>query len=301
MYTFKEFLINEVRYINPNSTNETPITDGEKIRVFHGFNSFDDVIYALQYGLSGKEPARRIYSYESGNNPKGLFVTIDLKTATKFAYSKVIIEFTSKISDLEAPVWVGGRGYFIQGEYTKSFKDMNEREQQRLINRQTSSESPYDFISKSDRPELAETIFDNPERQALYIGDLNPNMIKRVWVKDNQNNWTHITPTQFLNQNKDYKIKDTYKYSEKYFKPNDDFTIEHIYNTSMKLPWIKNNKEEAIETTESFIKDVFSDFYQSEYELSKIGFFPKQIKQIMNLYKSGDWKTELENLKNKVS
>ena len=181
--------INEVRYIDVNYgkiNNEKPILDNEKIRVFHGFNSFKDVETVLTKGLSGKEPARRIYSYEIGNNPKGLFVSVDFNLIKRagFAHSGVIIEFTSKVSDLEAPVWVGGRSYFVQGEYTESFKDMSEREQQRLINRQKSGENPYDFINKSDRPELAEVIFDNPEHQALYIGDLDPNMIKYVWYNE---------------------------------------------------------------------------------------------------------------------
>lgn len=173
--------------------------------MFHGFNKLDDAVYTLTHGLSGKQKARRIYSYESGNNPKGLFVTIDFNIAEKFTSGKekVIIEFSTKISDLEAPVWVGGRSYFIAGEYTKSFKDMDEREQQQLINRQIASDSPDPKISKSDRPELAQTIFDNPEHQALYIGDLNPNMIKRVWIKQN-NTWYHMKPQQFLKKHKNH-------------------------------------------------------------------------------------------------
>jgi hypothetical protein len=206
--TIGEYL-NEVRYIDttyPNINKETPILDNETIRVYHGFNRFEDVETVLKNGLSGKERARRIYSYESGNNPYGLFVTVDFDVVKRnFAHSGVIIEFSTKVSDLEAPVWVGGRSYFVQGEYTKSFKDMDEREQQRLINRQKAGESPYDYISKSDRPELADVIFDNPERQALYVGDLNPNMIKAVWYnevlhKERRTNgeWVRLSRKQFI-------------------------------------------------------------------------------------------------------
>ena len=180
-------IIKEFRYINtsyPQFQNENPIADTETIRVYHGFNSYSTEIakQILVKGLSGKEVARRLYSYESGNNPRGLFVSIDFNVVKKdFAGSGIIIEFSTKVSDLEAPVWVGGRSYFIQGEYTQSFKNMDEREQQRLLNRQRAGTNIYDYIKKSDRPELAETIFDNREKQALYIGDLNPNMIKHVW------------------------------------------------------------------------------------------------------------------------
>ena len=295
MKTFKQF-IQEVRYINPKGYSETPIKDSETIRVFHGFNKIDDAIYTIKYGLSGQEEARRIYSYESGNNPKGLFVTIDFNTATKFAHSKIIIEFSTKISDLEAPVWVGGRNYFVQGEYTKSFKDMSEREQQQLINRQTASQSPYPQIANSDRPELAQSIFDNPERQALYIGNLNPNMIKRVWLKTpGADSWKHITPNQFLKQYKNNQPSDYTNYQEKLFKPNDDFSIDTLYKNLLKL---ENNKttEEIHRDILYFISELFTPHYQSEYELSKLGFFPKQIKQILDLYKSGDWKTKIKSI-----
>lgn len=132
--------MNEVRYVNtryPQSKEETPLSDAETIRVYHGFNKFDDVEKTLTSGLSGRERAKRIYSFEAGNNPRGLFVSVDFETLKNagFAHSGVIIEFSTKVSNLEAPVWVGGRSYFVQGEYTKSFKDMEEREQQRLLNR----------------------------------------------------------------------------------------------------------------------------------------------------------------------
>jgi hypothetical protein len=65
--------LNEVRYININDIeNENPLHDSETIRVYHGFNDFKDVEIILKNGLSGKENARRIYSYEIGNNPYGL-------------------------------------------------------------------------------------------------------------------------------------------------------------------------------------------------------------------------------------
>ena len=196
-----------------------------------------------------------------------------------FAHSGVIIEFTSKVSDLEAPVWVGGRSYFVQGEYTESFKDMSEREQQRLINRQKSGENPYDFINKSDRPELAEVIFDNPEHQALYIGDLDPNMIKYVWYnevlhKERRTNgeWIKLTRKDFINKLKLNTERDRFL---KYL-PNDDFDFDEFVKKYFRNDY--NN---------SSLKRFLTYDTENEYDLKNLGFFPKQIEQIMKMKAEG--------------
>lgn len=279
--TIREYL-NEVRYINSkNIDNEYPLLDTETLRVFHGFNNFNDVEEILKNGLSGKQRARRIYSYESGNNPYGLFVSVDFNVIKRagFAHSGVIIEFSTKISNLESPVWVGGRSYFVQGEYTKSFKDMDEREQQRLINRQKAGESPYDYISKSDRPELADVIFDNPEKQALYVGDLNPNMIKYVWYneilhKERRTNgeWVRYDRKEFI---KKLKINTKNNRFLKYL-PNDDFNFEDFVNKYFKGDY--NN---------TGLKHFLEFGTNNEYDLKNYGFFPKQIKQIMKMRNDG--------------
>jgi len=275
-------ILNEVRYLDTKAYNipkEKPIKDTETIRVYHGFYSFDTALEVIGKGLSGKEKARRIYSYESGNNPYGLFVTTDFKVADNFASSGIIIEFTTKVSDLEAPVWVDGRSYFVQGEYTKSFKDLSDREKQRLINRQKAGESPYDTISKSDRPELADTLFDNPERQALYIGDLNPNMIKRVWYSESRHKerrygpWEKYSVKQFISKNKIDLNKNKKRIN---FKPNDDFTIEKFSS------FLDDDKRSLNAYIDQIIYDIDND-----YTLSNYGFWPKQIKQIRDLHKKG--------------
>ena len=113
----RESLVNEIRVINPNFSynkgkftsmeDEPPLHDNETIRVYHGFNKFEDAIMAAKFGLSGEEKARRIYSYESNNNPNGLFVTLDYETAKKFTYPsgdrgiKVVMELSVKVADLE--------------------------------------------------------------------------------------------------------------------------------------------------------------------------------------------------------
>lgn len=274
--------LDEVRYIDVKKPDkEQPLSDSQTLRVYHGFNNFDDVENVLKNGLSGKERARRIYSFESGNNPYGLFVSVNLNLIIRqgFAHSGVIIEFSTKISDLEAPVWVGGRSYFVQGEYTKSFKDLDEREQQRLINRQRAGQSPYDYISKSNRPELAETIFDNPEHQALYVGHLNPNMIKYVWYnevlhKERRTNgeWVRLTRKEFINKTKTNTKRDRYL---KYL-PNDDFDFDQFVTKYFDGDY-----------NDFSLKRFLQYDTDNEYDLKNLGFFPKQIKKIIKMREDG--------------
>ena len=289
--------LNEVRYINTNLDSkqffkEKPIKDDEVIRVFHGFNRFEEGLYIALHGLSGKERARRIYSYESGNNPKGLFVSVDLKLIQdRFASGGIIIEFSSKVSDLEAPVWVGGRSYFVQGEYTKSFKDDNEREQQRLANRDKYSQDDDERISKSDRPELGQTIFGNYEKQALFIGDLNPNMIKYVWYnevrhKERRTNgpWKRYTRKDFVNmmsaQHKsstEYIDRESsYGKSNRIFKPAEDFN-EQEFIKRLEAKWGEGTYDRWLNYE---MKYKFDAYHLQGY------FWPKQMEQAKIFYKN---------------
>lgn len=298
--TIKKLLrksLNEVRYINTNFDSkqfwkQDPIKDNEVIRVFHGFNRFDEGLFTVLHGLSGKETARRIYSYESGNNPKGLFVSVDLKLIQdRFASGGVIIEFSSKVTDLEAPVWVGGRSYFVQGEYTKSFKDSEEREQQRLANREKYAQDSDERISKSDRPELGQTIFGNYEKQALFIGDLNPNMIKYVWYnevrhKERRTNgpWVRYTRKDFINIMKaEHKtvtnnVDRQYSYSKsnRMFKPAEDFD-ETIFAKRLED---KHGKGAYDNWLKYEIKYSFDSYHLQGY------FWPKQMEQAKAFYKN---------------
>jgi len=294
-------LISEVRYINPDVMkmgNEDPLLDSEVIRVYHGFYSEDDIKKVLEKGLSGQVRAKRIYSYESGNNPKGLFVTIDLKKAQEFGSgSGMLIEFSSRVSDLEAPVWVDGRSYFVQGEYTKSFKDMEEREQQRLINRQSAVKSAYDYISKSDRPELAESIFDNPEKQALYIGNLNPNMIKAIWYNEKLHKdrryggeWERLSRKDFMkrlgiNIDKRDRLINYY--------PNDEFILDEFVNDLMKRE--RYSIKNIIKLLERNILPEIID--KDDYTLMEWGFYPKQINKLYELYNNGEFEKYINKLK----
>lgn len=277
--------LDEVRHINsrwPAYNNEKPIKDTETIKVYHGFNKFEDVANVLKIGLSGQERAKRIYSYEYGNNPKGLFVSVDFDVVTRsgFAHSGVIIEFNARVSDLEAPVWVGGRSYFVPGEYTKSFKDADEREQQRLVNRAKESNSDLERIAKSDRPELAATIFENGEKQALFIGNLNPNMINSVWYNEilhkqrrTNGSWERMSRKEFIRK----LGVDTKRGDNQLFLPNDDFSMEKM----IKKYW--PNPEDNWDL-KSFIKR-FPNF--GDDRLQQMGFFPKQIQQMKSMLADG--------------
>lgn len=213
--------INEVRYIdaaNRDMTsrmdrpyrkdwqekyNQQPITNDDKIRVYHGC-SIKTALDICQNGTSGKEFHPRTYSYENGMNPLGIFVTVNFEKAKDFGYdpnAMCILEFTVKASDLETPVWNNSDSYFGQGSNPQPFRDADERKVQKNKYdddaRNVPDEDYFDFSKKkdikldksyirnSDKPAMAKSIFDNYEHQALFMGDLNPNMIKYVWVCEN--------------------------------------------------------------------------------------------------------------------
>ena len=209
-------MFNEVRHIG-KGISDGPLKDDETITVYHGFNSFLDAAIATKYGLSGKVKAKRVYSPESNNNPKGLFVSPSFKIAKKFATCGVVIEFNVKVGQLEAPVWPKG-SYAIQGQMASYFKDDEEREKKRSEMRDAHKVSDDKNVAKSDRPELSATLAKMAEKQALYVGDLNPNMIRAVWYnetlhKNNRINgpWDRITVKDF------YKLvpEKTFKYKSK--------------------------------------------------------------------------------------
>ena len=250
----KEKMISEIRVINPDNSsiaNEKPLRDSDTIRVYHGFNDYEDAIMAIKFGFSGKEKAKRVYSYEANNNPNGLFVTLDFETAKKFTYPRgkkgisVILELSVKVSDLEAPVWPGG-SYTVQGQMAQFWKDSKDRyEQGTLKAREKAKTSDIDFISNSDSPEVAATLMGS-EKQALFTGDINSNMIKNIFYGESgkhgisPSRFERISPKEFLNKfesheperdafgnisNKGYEYA---KKKNKLFKPNDDFSIDKL-------------------------------------------------------------------------
>ena len=315
--------INEVRYIdaaNRDMTsrmdrpyrkdwqekyNQQPITNDDKIRVYHGC-SIKTALDICQNGTSGKELHPRTYSYENGMNPLGIFVTVNFEKAKDFGYdpkAMCILEFTVKASDLETPVWNNSDSYFGQGSNPQPFRDADERKAQKNKYdddaRNVPDEDYFDFSKKkdikldksyirnSDKPAMAKSIFDNYEHQALFMGDLNPNMIKYVWVCENgQSQYQRYTEKDFLRkygnvkgiQKKSMRFK-----KEKLFQPNEgvkswDEVINRIVKQDEGQPWAMS-REEIIDTLREYH---VMDNPTSDFALSYIKqiFWPRQIIQL---------------------
>jgi GNAT superfamily N-acetyltransferase len=303
-------ILNEVNVINPDimaMAKAEPLKDSDTIRVYHGFNSYEDAIMAVKFGLSGKERARRIYSYESNNNPKGLFVTLDFKTAKKFVSPtnkrgiSVIMELSVKVSDLEAPVWPSG-SYTVQGQMSQNWKDAEDRHVNGTLKaRENASKSEFPFISQADRPEVAASLM-GPERQALFTGDINPNMIKTIFFSESGRpghfgkRFERISPKEFLNKFESHEPEENpdgrtsekgyqyYSKQSKHFQPNEDFSME-------KLDAIVKKKRYSQKDGTELIQDLnMSDNLD-------LFFYPKQIQQIKDMGIINENKKKSNNIK----
>lgn len=229
----------------PKSASEQePLKDSDTIRVYHGVNVNRDIAKIMTVGLSGKERANRRYSYEGNNNPRGLFVTIDLDVAKEFG--PFIIEFHAKVSDLEAPVWPDG-AYTVQGGYASYFDSDNDRNKATQAARERAKKDKDLSISQSDKPELANTLFAFGESQALFTGELNPNSIRAVWVQGNPDkvtsSYTRLTRLEFVKLLSAGKLKGRYdtkvepynrKKSDKLFAPRDQVTLDAYLDKLVK-------------------------------------------------------------------
>jgi hypothetical protein len=215
-----------------------PLKDSDVIRVYHGFRDLRDVVKLFRYGLSGKDFADRVYSYEYNNNPKGLFVSISPTIAKDFG--NYVIEFQTKVSDLEAPVWPGG-GYTVQGQMSQYFNGEEDREKARLNRRENAKKSKYDSIKNSDRPELAELLYSSGEAQALFVGELNANSVRAVWVNPNPkisarySTLERITPKEFMQKFANTPIKnDDNGTHSRMLKPRDKFDKDTFFKLMQK-------------------------------------------------------------------
>lgn len=307
---------------------QEPIMNGEKIRVFHGCG-IKTAAEAVIKGLSGRERHTRSYSYEAGMNPLGLFVTVDFHKAKDFGYDNqgmCVLEFTVDASDLESPVWNGQDTYFGQGSNPMPFSNADERNAQKARYREKALETPdetftdwtidkngnrkfkdmvlsKEYIRNSSKPELAQSIFNNYEHQALFMGDLNPNMIKRVWVKlpitdengkkylSSSVNYTPMSRKAFYRmvKNMEFYVEGYYnKYSkidnQKIFNPNDDVISKD--NVAKKY-WERFDKMhgDSLEDTKQWLEDSgFFDgeklLYNTSIEYITSLFWPKQIMQL---------------------
>lgn len=179
--------------------HNSPLKDGDTVRVYHGTSDINTLIVALTKGITGGKVADRKYSYESNNNPRGLFVTPDLRVAKEFG--DYVMEFHTRVSDMEAPVWPGGT-FTVQGGMSGIFDSDDDREAERLRQRMRWSEDELEFVRDSDRPELAAIFLASGERQALFTGDLNANSIRAIWASADPTRigqtYTRLSPREFM-------------------------------------------------------------------------------------------------------
>lgn len=292
---FKEyFLLREAKVltpatrIDPSKTNfrkfvypedREPLKDSDTIRVYHGFNNINDLFYTLEMGLSGKEKAKRIYSYEYNNNPKGLFVTISLDVAKDFG--NYIIELHSPVSELEAPLWPSG-SYTVQGGISSYFSSDEDREETRLKRREEANKANELSIRNSDRPELAELLFSG-EQQALFKGELNNNSIRAIWVNSTPehsgrfSNYKRMSVKSFLKEYNYLKPKKKDYYNRQYnklLKPREKFSYSLLMDRI---------KKQYPEMKEDYINDVFKNMGETELNTY---LWPEQIKDAIEFFKN---------------
>lgn len=331
----KNNLFSEVRYIDTDVSqgyndvvrkknwqdvyNQEPIKNDDRIRVFHGCDLKTAVQFAKE-GLSGKQWQPRKFSYESGMNPIGLFVSTSFNKVKQFSNpfnggkeknASVIIEFTAKASDLDTPVWNGQDSYFGQNTNPQPFQNKEDRNKQKEHYNDFASKDEHEYVRNSDNKAMAYNIFNNVEHQALFIGNLNPNMIKRFWVKpskkegyywlDDSKEYIPLKRNEFLKQygdtefyvdrDRDYKEIYSKFRSQKIYKPNDDFISIEDLAKRMVDKWalgnkfVEKKKAEGKYNYEKEIQDKIEDIKQifewGEYDYLKELLWPKQLIQLM--------------------
>lgn len=65
--------------LSGNNTLDRPLQSTDSITIFHNFRDQAQAVDSIQHGISGAEAANRAYSYETDNNPTGLFVSPTLR------------------------------------------------------------------------------------------------------------------------------------------------------------------------------------------------------------------------------
>jgi hypothetical protein len=224
------------------NTQFKPLKKKDTFRVFHGFYSLSDAVHTAKHGLTGAEVADRRYSYESNNNPKGLFVSLKLDVAKEFA-RETIIEFVAREDELEPPVWPGN-GYTVQGQMAQYFPHGAAGRAAKAARRKQSGKETEDLIRKnpdhmrhimfSDDRYKAMMLFTGREYQALYMGHLNPARISAFWVSDQPERdgkyatWSRLSVQDFLEKFGDKEGKRSHErdLSGRVFAPEDVFDPE---------------------------------------------------------------------------
>lgn len=226
----------------------------DTITVYHGFRDLPDAIDAARKGVSGRVRASRVHSYEFDNNPKGLFVTTDAKTAIGFG--STVMEIVVRAGDLSSPVWPSG-GYTVQGQMAQYFgrgPEGNVARRQKYRDTTTAltndPETP-EGIRTSDDPLMADTLMRNYEKQALFVGDLSPKGIAAWHI-----NGERITNDEFLERYSDHgsTANDT-----KLFLPDEEFDGDTF---AERLAVTLGGKPKEPD----FIKDTLARIWENQFE-----------------------------------
>ena len=156
-----------------------------------------------------------------------------------------------------------------QGSNPQPFKNRYEREKQKQEYQKVSMNSEDEYVRKSDNPAMADRIFNNVEHQALFIGNLNPNQIKRFWVKKNggSESYKPLSRKEFL------KLYGNKEFVLNHYKPNEKSKIKRYNN----YPYLPNEdfisfEDMAKRELDLFYKDKpkFRARYNDEQYLNKI-------------------------------
>ena len=150
---------------------------------------------------------------------------------------------------------------------------------------------------KSDRPELADSLYNNPEHQALYVGDLNSNSIRAIWVSKtpeksgSYSDYERYDRNSFLKKFKEDLSKEGYSNDRndigrnKILKPRENITSENIINGLLKTMMRFDKKE----SDEEILKDTLQIIRK---DMMRELFWPHQINDAWNI---------IEDLKNKLN
>jgi hypothetical protein len=213
----------------------SPFKTGDTVRVYHGFRDFVHAVALAKKGVSGRQRAQRVYSYEYDNNPYGLFVTLSPKVASEFVGAfdeQVIVEFVAKIEDLETPVWPAG-SYTVPGQMAQYWGHgakgrAARRKAQRDAEASAKGDAHTPHIDQSDRKSLAHMMTATREYQALFVGHLDPGDIAAFHVrpKGTREPFVRISREEFLERHADVKLTHDQEKRNRVFTPNETFDGE---------------------------------------------------------------------------
>ena len=282
-----------------NFEQEAPVKDSESVRVYHGTDIPKALVMATK-GFSGKERIQRVYSDEAWNNPAGLFVTINFDRAKYFATNNsdaVILEFSAKAADLDRPVWGGDtHSYVTYGGVSGVFRNKAERQAEKRRQYNDAMTSNYSYVKDSDSPAMVQNLTTGMEQQALYFGDVEPNMIKRFWVKEGKS-FVPYTRKDFLSK---YAGKQSYldadrKQEYKLYSPTENYVgIEDFARRwDKKYPDSKGTGEEFLNGIWEKMGNNNGEISYSDSMALKQIMWPKQLEQFLT---TGGYQQNIDNM-----